>query len=167
MVGTTVPAGDGVGFRFLEPADTALLERATLLNVNWDRAGFTAADVRSDARLAHYALLDPDRGDMGIVATADGGWVGVVWLLFLPAEDPGYGFVAPGVPELSICVVPGHRRRSVGTRLTEQVLAVARERGIGAVSLSVGAGNGARALYERFGFRDVPGGSEGTMVLHL
>jgi hypothetical protein len=32
--------------------------------------------------------------------------VGAAWVRNLPASDPGYGFVAPGIPELVIAISP-------------------------------------------------------------
>ena len=80
-----------------------------MLNLNWETPRFSPADVLGDPKLEHYTRLVPDRGDFGFVAEIDGRWVGVVWLLFLPEHDPGYGFVKPDVPELSVCVKPGYR----------------------------------------------------------
>lgn len=93
--------------------------------------------------------------------------VGLVWLLFLGADDPGYGFVADGVPELSVCVWLGHRGAGLGERLVESACAHASARGVRRISLSVEAGNPARRLYERLGFADVPGAAEETMVREL
>jgi GNAT superfamily N-acetyltransferase len=43
--------------------------------------------------------------------------VGVTWALFLDGDDPGYGFVADGVPELSLSVWSGYRGQGVGGEL--------------------------------------------------
>ncbi|MFC2764631.1 MAG: GNAT family N-acetyltransferase, partial [Rothia dentocariosa] len=95
-------------------------------------------------------------------------WVGVVWLLFLPQDDPGFGFLASGIGELSICVRPGMRGAGIGTELLQRSIAVARTRGERKISLSVEEGNPARKLYEKYGFADVGGNTEpGTMILEL
>ncbi len=86
----------------------------------------------------------------------------------LPESDPGYGFVDPTIPEMSLAVVQAWRGRGVGTRLLNVLIANAREQGLASLSLSVEPDNGARRLYERAGFRQVDqvGGSL-TMLLQL
>ena len=166
-----VPAdsADGsVHVRPLSADDDSLVEEATVLNVNWTgQERVTAADVAADPALAHYSALRPDRGDFGLVAEVSGRPVGVVWLLFLDAADPGYGYVADGVPELSVCVWPGYRGRGLGALLLEAVLAAAGDRGLERVSLSVEAGNPARRLYADMGFVDAEGATSETMVIRL
>lgn len=102
--------------RPLTEADHDLLRTATLTNVNWTGAQrFTIADVDTRPDFGHYLHLCPERGDFGLVAEREAAAapgmavIGVTWLLFLSSADPGYGFVADGVPELSITVWPGHR----------------------------------------------------------
>jgi ribosomal protein S18 acetylase RimI-like enzyme len=87
--------------------------------------------------------------------TAAGTPAGACWLRLFPADDPGYGYVAADVPELSMGVVPGHRRRGVGRLLLRAVLADARAAGLPAVSLSVERANAATRLYAAEGFRTV------------
>ncbi|MFN3339910.1 MAG: GNAT family N-acetyltransferase [Dietzia sp.] len=157
-----------VDLRPLRVDDAALVAEATLFNVNWTgEERVTPAVVASDPALAHYTVLRPDRGDFGLVAEVGGRPVGVVWLLFLDAADPGYGYVADGVPELSVCVWPGHRGRGLGTLLLEAALAAARDRDLDRVCLSVEAGNPARRLYRDLGFVDVEGTASETMVIRL
>jgi GNAT superfamily N-acetyltransferase len=94
-------------------------------------------------------------GDGGVVAVArDGRRLGAAWYRCFPAEDSGYGFVAPDVPELSIGVAVEARGRGVGGALLDALLAMARRQGYRALSLSVDRRNPARRLYERKGFRD-------------
>jgi ribosomal protein S18 acetylase RimI-like enzyme len=93
-------------------------------------------------------------GDAGVVAEEDGTPAGAAWYRFLPESDPGYGWVE-GVPELSIAVAPGFRRRGVAGALLERLLEHARADGLYGVSLSVEPDNPARRLYERLGFEKV------------
>lgn len=169
--GSTADLVDPEGVADLRPLgtdDVELLAHATLLNVNWTGGErVTVSDVAADPALAHYTALRPDRGDFGVVAEMSGRPVGVVWLLFLDATDPGYGYVADAVPELSVCVWPGYRGRGLGTLLLEEALQAARDRGLDRVSLSVEAGNPARRLYADMGFVDVDAASPGTMVVSL
>jgi GNAT superfamily N-acetyltransferase len=182
---TTGTPADGAGardrvIRPLGRGDGALLLQATIHNLNWCGERFDEQAVLDDPRLRHYCEIVPARGDFGAVAEIDAPVdssvgvghgavpVGVVWLLHLPASDPGYGFVAEGTPELSVCVLPGHRGRGIGTDLVMWGLREARRRGISAVSLSVETANPARRLYERCGF--VPAGAgldDGTLIARL
>ncbi|HJC61002.1 MAG TPA: GNAT family N-acetyltransferase [Candidatus Dietzia intestinigallinarum] len=145
-----------------------LLTEATRLNLNWtgtDRFG--DPDIVADPALAHYTRLRPERGDFGLVAEVSGRCVGVVWLLFLDSGDPGYGFVADGVPELSVCVWPGYRGVGIGRLLLDEAFRAARSRGIRQISLSVEDGNPARMIYVNSGFHDATGTAPGTMVVDL
>jgi hypothetical protein len=53
--------------------------------------------VLSAPATAKYIAGWPRATDLGVIAEADGAPVGAAWLRFLPAADPGYGFVAPDV----------------------------------------------------------------------
>lgn len=150
--------------RPLTARDAGLLEAATLGNLNWTGPRFTVDDLRQP-EFAHYTAFDGERGDFGIVAELDGRPVGVAWALFLPPEDPGYGYVGAEVPELSLWVAPDHRGRGVGRDLLRSLLDDARDRDVPAVSLSVEAGNRARALYTDEGFTDVPGREAAGVML--
>lgn len=145
-----------VTVRPLDASERWLLERATLENLNWNAARFTLEEVRARPEFAHYTRLQPNRGDFGLVAVVEGEVVGVVWAMYLPADDPGFGFVNAKTPELSIWVRSDHRSRGIGRHLLRSVAAEARRRGIGAISLSVEEGNPARHLYVSEGFIDQP-----------
>lgn len=156
------------GLRALHSSDRPILEEATRLNVNWEVDRFTMDEVLADPRLAHYTEIRPERGDFGFVATQEDRWAAVVWLVFLPADAPGYGFVSEAVPELSVCTQVEFRRRGVGRALIQMAFEEAVERGHRAISLSVEEGNPARHLYESMGFVNPPGEHKpGTMVGHL
>lgn len=81
--------------------------------------------------------------------------VGAAWLRLLPADDPGYGFVAADIPELSMAIVAGWRRQGIGRRLLRAVVAQALDTGRTGVSLSVERDNPAQDLYQSEGFRTV------------
>jgi GNAT superfamily N-acetyltransferase len=119
----------------------------------------------------HYLEGWGRTGDAAVVAVVDGQRLGAAWYRLFPAEDPGWGFVATDVPELSIGVAAEARGRGVGSALLDALLTLARERGYRAVSLSVDRQNPARRLYERKGFRDAgvsdPTDSSVTMIAQL
>lgn len=136
--------------RPLAPSDAALLREATFGNVNWTgEARVSRAAFEASPELLRYAAFDPTRGDFGFVAEGD---VGVVWVLFLDARAPGYGFVEDGVPELAIHVERAHRARGLGVALLHRVIEEGRRRGLERLSLSVEADNPAVRLYRKVGF---------------
>ena len=111
-------------------------------------------------------------GDAAVVAVAaDSQRLGAAWYRLFPAEDPGWGFVAPDVPEVSIGVAATARGKGVGSALLDTLLALARQHGHRAVSLSVDRQNPARRLYERKGFHDAgtsgPTDTSVTMIAYL
>lgn len=137
---------------------------------NWTgEPRFTRDDVRRDTHTARYLGGWRRPGDLGVVAVEGGAPLGAVWARALPADEPGYGWVADDVPELGMAVVAEHRGTGVGSALLTGFLDRARELRWTAVSLSVEDGNtAARALYERHGFVVVGrnGGSD-TMLRTL
>lgn len=94
-----------------------------------------------DARHPVLVAVDPERGTVA-------GWASLN--VFNPRH--GYRLVA----ELSVYVERAYRARGVGSRLLEALLERARALGYHKVVLTAMAHNAAaRALYARFGFREV------------
>ena len=113
-------------------------------------------EALSSPDLARYIEGWGRSGDAAVVAVdrASGARAGAAWYRLLTEDAPGYGFVAPGVPELGMGVAEAFRGRGVGGALLEALLERARAEGFGALSLSVEDGNDPAArLYERHGFR--------------
>lgn len=159
---------EDIHLRALTAADWGVLRKATLLNMNWNGPRFTLEDVLADPKIAHYTALEPDRGDFGYLLHDAHEWVSVVWLLFLDHDDPGYGYVRDGVPELSVCTIPSWRGRGLGRRLLAYVISAAEDRGLDSISLSVEDGNPARHLYQELGFAPVRDArNNGTMLQRL
>lgn len=125
--------------------------------------------VLSAPATARYIAGWPRETDLGVVAEAGGEPAGAAWLRFFPASDPGYGFVAAGVPELTIGVAAPWRGRGAGRALLRAVAGQARSAGIARISLSVERRNFARGLYESEGYRVTGPGYAGadTMVKDL
>lgn len=150
--------------RPLEAEDEPLLAHATLGTMNWSEARFTERDL-SRPEFRHYTQLVLERGDFGFVAESDDEVVGVAWALFLPADDPGYGFLDESTPELSLWVRHESRGMGVGKRLLRQLQQEAETRRIARLSLSVEADNYAKRLYASQGFTQVAGREvDGVMV---
>lgn len=167
------------------PAPTGLVgghDRAMLLVATADDVGFLTgtlidaafrpgdrpAEPLADPAVAHYIDRWGRPGDHGLVAWSDGEPVGAAWTRLFEAEDPGYGFVAPDVPELTVAVREGLRGRGLGRALVMGAVDQAGAAGASRVSLSVAdsVNPRAHALYRALGFTEVgrdPGGSL-TMV---
>jgi ribosomal protein S18 acetylase RimI-like enzyme len=167
-------------------ADAGFLQRMVLAAATWnDPTAMTMDTLRRAPELWHYAENWPRQGDFGFIAelemAEDGGSaggsagdsagtaVGAGWARHFPADDPGYGFVDEGVPELSFAIEADHRGLGIGRRLLEALIAEARERRLPGVSLSVEDGNTrAWRLYESAGFVVVGRvGNSPTMLLDL
>lgn len=142
--------------RPLVVTDDPLLAVATLGNLNWSGERFTAEEVRAQPGFRHYCHLVPRRGDFGLVA-GDDIPVGVAWALFLPAEEPGFGFLDETTPEVSLWVRADSRGQGTGRLLLRRLQQEAVRRGIPRLSLSVEDGNRARRLYASEGFVPVEG----------
>jgi ribosomal protein S18 acetylase RimI-like enzyme len=133
------------------PADEAFLRRMLWIAVQFRESDPPPAPAVEPPELSKYTQGFGRRGDRGFVAMCDDEAVGAAWCRLLTASDPGYGYVADDVPELSVAVLPGHRGKGLGGRLIVRLttdLAAAFD----AVSLSVVPDNPARRLYERLGF---------------
>jgi GNAT superfamily N-acetyltransferase len=122
-------------------------------------------EVLSWPGIARYVCDYGRAGDFGLLAELRGEPVGAAWCRLFPVTDPGYGFVAEDIPELSIAVDGRLRGRGVGSMLLDAIMEQARHRSCRAVSLSVDRANPAYRLYLSRGFRDVP--AAGTSVTML
>ncbi|MEU4887738.1 MULTISPECIES: GNAT family N-acetyltransferase [Streptomyces] len=151
--------------------DAGFLTDMLVAAVNWDRAREAVGRDRVlvDHRTAHYVEGWPRPGDLGVVAVEAGGQpIGAAWLRLFSSDDPGYGFVAEGVPELSVGVLPPWRGRGVGRALLSEIARAAVEGGFDRICLSVERANRARRLYAAAGFTTVGSGPDSdTMVMAL
>jgi GNAT superfamily N-acetyltransferase len=150
--------------------DREALVAGLLQAVNWNGQNrLEPTQILADPRLSHYVAGWPRPSDFGAVAVEDDHTVvGCGWCRVFDPSDPGYGYVAADVPELSIGVRPDARGRGVGTALLARLLARAEARGHHALSSSVADGNRARALYERAGFAVIGrNGDSDLMLLNL
>ncbi|MBA2441826.1 MAG: GNAT family N-acetyltransferase [Rubrobacter sp.] len=145
--GTTRPGG---------PEDLEFLWDMLYEAVSWrpEEPGPPRDEVLSDPHVACYLEGWGRPGDTAVVyldpATASR--TGAAWYRFMPPEEPGYGFVEPSVPELTLAVVPGHRGLGAGTALLAILTETARLRGVRALSLSVERDNPVLRLYEQSSF---------------
>jgi len=149
--------------------DSELLASLVVEAVNWTgEIRMTRERVMAEPELNHYVTGWKRATDFGLVALADDGApLGAIWWRLFPDDDPGYGFIACDVPELSMAVLPGRKGNGVGTALLRECIERARTAGHSALSLSVEDDNFvARALYERHDFRAV-GRVGGSVTMRL
>jgi GNAT superfamily N-acetyltransferase len=154
------------------PEDGAFMADMLVEAVNWSpewKKKKSRKRVLSAPGTAHYIAGWPRDTDLGVIAVADGERIGAAWLRFLPAADPGYGFVASDVPELTIGVAVHWRGRGAGRALLRAIAAQARSAGIRQISLSVERKNFAQKLYFSEGYQIVDSSDKDsdTMVKDL
>jgi GNAT superfamily N-acetyltransferase len=163
--------GSGCTIRPAVASDAGFLADMLVEAVNWSTEWQPKSRDRilSAPDTAHYVAGWPRDTDLGVLAEADGQPVGAAWLRFRPATDPGYGFVAADVPELTIGVAAGWRSRGVGRALLRAIADQARARGIARISLSVERKNYAQRLYLSEGYRvvDSSDAQSDTMIKDL
>ena len=138
--------------------DRQFVEDMLVEAANWDpsRPRAPRVDTLRQAANARYVDGWPRDSDFGVVAVdAEGEPLGAAWYRFFTAAEPGYGFVGEETPEVALAVVGEFRGQGVGGRLLTELESAARQRGVGALSLSVDITNPAVDLYRRHGYREV------------
>ena len=118
----------------------------------------------ADVPLERYVAGWGRPGDSALVAIDEFQPVGAAWYRLFEEDEPGYGFVDAGTPELTIAIVPSRRGRGLGEELLTALLEQARSEGYGRISLSVEPDNPALHLYEQHGFARV-GERGGALVM--
>jgi GNAT superfamily N-acetyltransferase len=134
--------------------DARVLADMLVEAANWDAArARPRISVLADRSVARYVAGWKRPGDFGCVAEdARGVAVGACWARLFPANDPGYGFVAVGVPELTLGVYPYWRAQGAGRALLRELAREAAARGHARLSLSIARGNFAHRLYQSEGY---------------
>jgi ribosomal protein S18 acetylase RimI-like enzyme len=148
----------------MSPPETGIQSRPATqddLTILWDFVAIAAYEPDAAAAkavpfvAAHLAGWQRPE-DFGFVAERDGLAIGAAWARqFVRDEQPAF-FVDARTPEVTIGVKPHLRGRGVGRMLLQALFAEAARRGIG-LCLNVRHDNPAQRLYERVGFRLVPG----------
>ena len=123
----------------------------------------SAGELLARTELACYVAGWPGSNDLGVFAATRVS-VGAAWSRCFTVGDPGYGFVAPDVPELSISVPEGWRGRGAGRLFLDGLIDRARVAGHHRFGLSVEPANPAVHLYRSLGFETL-GGSGGARTL--
>lgn len=151
-------------------ADGAFLCDMVVEAANWRQAAARPRhEILTSGDHSRYVTAWRRPGDEGLVAVDDhGDPVGAAWYRMLPRSEPGFGYVATGVPELIIGVKPIWRAHGVGRALLQGLCERARHAGHGRISLSVERDNFARTLYRSEGFAVTSAGARrDTMVKRL
>jgi GNAT superfamily N-acetyltransferase len=153
-----------ITYRAAAPGDVKLLTRMLWVAFNWRNEAVSEQHWPDPSAAAKYVDGFGRHGDAGVVAAVAGQGVGAAWYRLLPADDPGYGFVAPDIPELTLAVAPQARGQGIGTALMQRLLDRAVADRIAAISLSVEPDNPAMHLYLALEFEPV-GGSGGSITM--
>lgn len=135
--------------------DRAFVQHMLVLAADWrpDVRSKTVDEILAEPTLARYVDGWQRPNDVGVIAEDTNGHpIGAAWWRYMPIDDPGFGFVSPTTPEISIAVVPASRRRGVGRLLLSALIGEAKKRGIDQLSLSVEDDNPAQTLYASLGF---------------
>ena len=106
--------------------------------------------------VAKYLVGWQRPGDFGFIAEQNGEIIGAAWARRLSAEELRVLYGDEEAPNVSVGVRPNARGQGIGEKLMRALIGEAARRGLG-LSLSVRSENPARRLYERLGFRDIPG----------
>jgi ribosomal protein S18 acetylase RimI-like enzyme len=135
-------------------ADLPALDVALAYALDWRGEGGWDSAAELIAATGHgYLLAGWGRaGDAAVVAVRDTETVGAAWYRFWDDALHSYGYIDESTPEVGVGVAPGERGRGVGTALLKELIAVAAERGIATLSLSVERDNPASGLYRKLGF---------------
>jgi GNAT superfamily N-acetyltransferase len=124
-------------------------------NWNPERPFMPLDKLLESDQLRRYITGWGRHGDVGTIAHDGREPIGATWRRFYSTDEPGYGFIAEDIAEVSIGVRDGFRGRGIGARLLGDLAAGARFDGIPALSLAVEKANPALRLYLRQGYRTI------------
>jgi ribosomal protein S18 acetylase RimI-like enzyme len=131
------------------------------LEVLWDFLAMAAYEPHAEAAkavplVAKYLVGWQRPGDFGFIAEQNGEILGAAWARTFSTEELRSHYGDEETPKVSIGVKPEARGQGVGEKLMRALIGEAARRGLG-LCLSVRTENPARRLYERLGFREIPG----------
>ena len=131
------------------------------LEVLWDFLAMAAYEPNAEAAqavpgVAKYLVGWQRPGDFGFIAEQNGEIIGAAWGRRFSAEELRFPYGGEETPKVSISVKPDARGQGVGEKLMRALIGEAARGRLG-LCLSVRTENPARRLYERLGFRDIPG----------
>ena len=156
--------------RGAQNADAAFLGEMLYEASNWNGRNLPSrAAMFDDPKLMRYVSGWKRPQDDGVVALDHNDVpIGACWFRVLPKTEAGYGYVAAGVPEITLGVRPIWRAKGIGRALLRSTVVLAAGRGHQRLSLSVERANHAQRLYVSEGFVTVESGVDSdTMVRAL
>src|SRR5215470_10610215 len=113
--------------------------------------------------VAKYLVSWQRPGDFGFIAEQNGEILGAAWARRFSTEELRSPYGDEETPKVSIGVNPEARGQGVGEKLMRALISEAARRGLG-LCLTVRSENPARRLYERLGFRDIPGSAAANLA---
>jgi GNAT superfamily N-acetyltransferase len=156
-----------VALRRAEAADASFLADMLVEAANWHpERTRPKVQLLADERINRYLKGWKRPSDDGMLALDGNGTpIGACWYRVLGKSEPGYGFLAPGVPELTLGVRPLWRAQGVGRSLLRALCEVATARGHQRITLSVERENFAQRLYVSEGFVTVDSGEDSDLMV--
>jgi len=109
-------------------------------------------NILNKPEVAHYYKHWGKPGDYAVFAFDEKKIVGACWVRCFSVTEPGYGFIDPNIPELSIAVSPAYRHQGIGKKMIRKLISILTGK-YPAISLSVSRDNPAYYLYESIGFK--------------
>lgn len=97
----------------------------------------------------YYENFGTGKADYCIVADDEGRVIGAVWTRIM--KD--YGHVDDNTPSFAISLYKEYRRKGIGTRMMNEMLALLKQNGYKQASLAVQKANYAVRMYEKVGFK--------------
>jgi len=155
--------GPGIELRHAGSGDSDLIRRIVVLAMHWRLETDIPHEVGPEADKYHAQWGKPD--DVGVLAFRGIEFVGGAYVRRFGAADGAYGYVSDEIPELSIAIEPGFRRRGIGVLLLAALKAKVVAKGLPGISLSVEPDNGARNLYRQMGFEEVEDRGDDVLML--
>ena len=131
------------------------------LEILWNFLAIAAYEPDAEAAkaipgVAKYLVGWQRPGDFGFIAEQNGEIIGAARARRFSADELKVPYGDEEAPKVSIGVKPNARGQGVGEKLMCALIGEAAHRGL-RLCLSVRSDNPARRLYERLGFRDIPG----------
>jgi len=148
------------------PSDQTVLDEMLWMAHTWRERPHPPCPTRLPDGTREYAASFGRTGDHGVIAQRGQRVAGAAWWRHRTAANPGYGYIADDIPELTVGVRPEYRRQGVASAMLSWLEAEAARLGIRALSLSVEHDNPARPLSRKAGYSPA-GGDEGALTLCL
>ena len=105
------------------------------------------------------------KGDTAVIAKVDSIPAGAAWYRFYRESNAIRGYVDEMTPVVVLAVARDQRRQGVATRLLNNLIERARERGVSRLSLMVSNDNHAYELYRKSGFRVLSDSGDSRLMI--